>query len=193
MITNTDRSGWFGASDTSMLFANTNTDSFRLWWLVKLGIIKNDFINIYTNTGNLLEIPIIEKIREITGEKIKLGKHPYYIKDKRIRVNIDGYTKTKNIEIKTSKTGFSKPSLAYFRQCQVIMYVTKKLYCDLWVYTLLPDDYLTPYFPSIDAERLSKISIQYDECFINNEYIPRVNYFSECLRKKVFPDGSKIQ
>ena len=37
MIHNHDRSGWFGASDTSTIMGNWATETFRKWWLEKLG------------------------------------------------------------------------------------------------------------------------------------------------------------
>lgn len=44
MIRNHDRSGWFGASDTATIMGNWNTDTFRRWWLVKLGVRKDRFV-----------------------------------------------------------------------------------------------------------------------------------------------------
>jgi len=43
MITNKDRSGWFGASDTSTIVGNYKTKTFKKWWLVKLGLSENDY------------------------------------------------------------------------------------------------------------------------------------------------------
>ena len=54
MINNFDRSGYFGASDTSMVIAdNRHTKTWRQWWLVKLGEMESTFSgNIYTEAGN---------------------------------------------------------------------------------------------------------------------------------------------
>lgn len=187
MIINRDRSKWFGASDTSKLFGNFNTISFKMFWLEKLGVIKNDFSNSYMKTGNLFEIPIIEKIRDITGEKIKLGKRPYYIRKLRLRANVDGYTKDKVIEIKTTKKMFKKVPLNYWRQCQTLMFALKKHKCELWAYELTDFDYDAPYYPIIDEKRLKKFEIEYDESFIQNEYLPRLRYLSKCLKRGLFP------
>ena len=43
MIHNHDRSGWFGASDTSTIMGNWETETFRKWWLEKLGLRENRF------------------------------------------------------------------------------------------------------------------------------------------------------
>lgn len=43
MIHNHDRSGWFGASDTSTIMGNWATETFRKWWLEKLGLRENRF------------------------------------------------------------------------------------------------------------------------------------------------------
>jgi len=41
LIQNQDRSGYVGASDTSMVVGNWGTKTFENWWLEKLGIRKN--------------------------------------------------------------------------------------------------------------------------------------------------------
>lgn len=187
MITNKDRSKWFGASDTSTLFGSYDTDTFRLWWLVKLGIVSNDFSNKYMDVGNILEIPIINKINAITGENIKLGKRPIYIRKYRIRANLDGYTKNKVIEVKTTKKMFEKVPLNYWRQCQALMFSSKKRICELWVYEVSEEEYEAPYFAEIDENRLKKFIIEYDENWIKEQYIPRVKYLANCLKRRIYP------
>lgn len=190
MITNKDRSKWFGASDTSRIFGNYNTDTFRLWWLVKLGVTQNNYSNQYMDVGNILEIPIINKIKAITGEKIKLGKRPLYIRKYRLRANLDGYTRHKVIEIKTTKEMFQKVPLSYWRQCQVLMFATKKHKCELWAYEVSDEEYQAPYFAEIDGSRLRKFVIEYDENWIKTKYIPRIKYLARCLKGRKYPNGS---
>ena len=44
MIKNQDRSGWFGASDTSMVITkNRDTKTFKQWWSVKMGEMESQF------------------------------------------------------------------------------------------------------------------------------------------------------
>lgn len=43
MIHDHDRSGWIGASDTSKGMGRWDTETFRKWWSVKLGIRQETF------------------------------------------------------------------------------------------------------------------------------------------------------
>ena len=45
MLSDKDRSGYFGASDTSYIIGNWKTKTFTNWWLVKLGLAQNNFTN----------------------------------------------------------------------------------------------------------------------------------------------------
>ena len=76
MIRNQDRSKWFGASDTSIIMGRWHTETFKKWWLTKLGFGAEHYTSIYMAVGNLMEIPIIHMIEEQEGRKIKLGKRP---------------------------------------------------------------------------------------------------------------------
>ena len=62
MIKNNDRSKWIGASDTSMVMGNWETETFKNWWLVKLGIHVNNYKSWAMDCGNIMEIPIIRFI-----------------------------------------------------------------------------------------------------------------------------------
>ena len=125
MIRNQDRSGWFGASDTAMVMGNWTTQTFRSWWLVKLGTISEHFSTRAMEMGNLFEIPIIHAIEALEGRRIKLGKHPIYLPRYRIRANYDGLCSTL-IEIKTTKKMFKKVPKAYWQQCQVLMFAARR-------------------------------------------------------------------
>lgn len=187
MINNNDRSKWFGASDTSIIMGNWNTETFKDWWMVKLGIMVKDVKTWAMDCGNLLEIPIIRLIEKLEGRKIKIGKRPYYNPFLRLRVNYDGLRKYEVVEIKTTSKGFKKIPKNYWQQCQVLMYRKKKDRCALYEYKMEETDYLNPYFPDLDKNRLTRHEIRYDEQFIKNEYLPRLRYLASCLRGKKFP------
>ena len=46
------------------------------------------------------------------------------------------------------------------------------------------------YFNKIEKNRLQLIPIEYDENFIKNEYLPKLQILSECLKKGVFPNAN---
>ena len=187
MITNTDRSRWFGASDTSYVVGNWDTPTFRDWWSIKCGFPSPHYESRAMKVGNLMEIPIIRKIERVEGRKIKLGKHPLYTVKNRLRVNYDGLTRDSVVEIKTSRHGFDTVPLNYWRQCQVLMYRTHRERADLYCYTMLPIDYDCPYITEIDYKRLKCFEIPYDQDFIEDTYLPRLGYLADCLRLGTYP------
>ena len=131
--------------------------------------------------GNNYEHKILDSL-EIEG----LEKDNQFIID-RLRVNLDGNTNTCIYEVKTHNANkeFKVPK-NYWRQAQVEMYASKihKLY--IVAYELNEDDYIN-YFNKIDKNRLQLIPIEYDENFINNEYIPKLNILIESLKNGKFP------
>lgn len=187
MIKNQNRSKWFGASDVSMVVGNWGTETFKNWWIVKLGLDDNRVRKWIMDCGNLLEIPIIRKIEKLEKHKIKIGKHPYYNLRLRLRCNYDGLSKEEVVEIKTTATPFKKIPIKYWRQCQVLMYRKRKKRTALYEYRVLESDYLNPYFPDIDEKRLFRHVIEYDEQFINEVFLPRLRYLARCLRAGKFP------
>lgn len=187
MIKNQDRSKWIGASDTSFVVGNWKTDSFREWWLLKLGINAGTYKSKKMEYGNAIEIPIIRAIEKLEGEKIKIGRRPYYKISLRLRCNYDGLRKDEVIEIKSTGSGFKNVPKNYWRQCQVLMYVKKKKSTALYQYKMTEYDYVNPYFPEIDEKRIIRHVVEYDEQFIKNEYLPRLRYLASCLRAKKFP------
>lgn len=181
MIQSQDRSNYIGASDTSMVVGNWKTKSFENWWLEKLGIRKNELNNESIKAGNNYEHKILESL-EI--EDLEMDKQ--IIKD-RLRVNLDGNTKTCIYEVKTHKEEKEfKVSKQYWRQAQVEMFASGIHQLVIVAYGLIENDYKN-YFNRIDKDRLKMISIEYDENFIQNDYIPKLNILSECLRKGVYP------
>ncbi len=181
MIQSQDRSNYIGASDTSMVVGNWKTKTFEKWWLEKLGLNKNNFSTEATKAGNNYEHKILETL---DIEDLEMDKQ---IIIDRLRVNLDGNTDTCIYEVKTHKAEKEfKVSKQYWRQAQVEMYASniKKLF--IVAYGLKENDY-TNYFNSIDKNRLEMIPIEYDEKFINEEYIPKLKILTKCLKEGVFP------
>ena len=187
MIRNQNRSKWFGASDTSMIMGNWETETFKEWWLVKLGIQINNVRSWAMDCGNIMEVPIIRFIEKAENKKIKIGRRPYYNLKLRLRCNYDGLRKDEVIEIKTTRKGFSRIPKNYWLQCQVLMYKKSKQKTSLYEYRMTDTDYLNPYFPEIDKNRLFRHQILFDRGFIEKEYLPRLRYLAICLRAKKFP------
>ena len=64
MISDNDRSGWFGASDTKYIMGNWNTKTFQNWWLTKLGISTSNFRNTAMNAGTYYEHAILDALED---------------------------------------------------------------------------------------------------------------------------------
>lgn len=185
MIQSQDRSNYIGASDTSMVVGNWKTATFEKWWLEKIGINKSSFSSEAIKAGNNYEHKILDAL-----EIENLEKDKQIIID-RLRVNLDGNTNTCIYEVKTHKNDKEfKVSKQYWRQAQVEMYASniKKLY--IVAYGLNDNDYIN-YFNKIDKERLQLIPVEYDEKFINEEYLPRLNYLTECIKSGKYPKEFK--
>lgn len=181
MIQSNDRSGYIGASDTSMVVGNWNTKTFEKWWLEKIGIYKNNLSNEAIKAGNNYEHKILNSL-EI--ESLKMDKQ--IIIDK-LRVNLDGNTDTCIYEVKTHSIDKEfKVSKQYWRQAQVEMYASgiKKLY--IVAYGLVEKDYIN-YFNLVDKNRIKMFEVEYDEKFISEEYLPKLKYLTMCLKEGRFP------
>lgn len=182
MIISQDRSYYIGASDTSFVVGNWSTRSFENWWLEKLGLNKNIFSSEATKAGNNYEHKVLDCLN-IKG----LEKDKQIIKS-RLRVNLDGNTETCIYEVKTHSIEKDfKVSKQYWRQAQVEMYASKIYRLFIVAYGLKENDY-TNYFNNVDTERIELIPIEYDEKFINNEYLPKLELLTECLKRGVFPN-----
>lgn len=193
MIKNKNRSKWFGASDTDMIVGNWNTETFKKWWAIKLGYQSNSFHSWEMECGNIIEIPIIRFIEKIENKKIAIGRHPFYHFPIRLRVNYDGLRKNEVIEIKTTQEHWKSVPKKYWEQCQVLMYRKRKAKTGLYAYKMQTEDYLSPYFPTIDEKRLKRYEIKYDENFIKTVYMPRLKYLVKCLREKKYPSETEFK
>lgn len=185
MIHNHDRSGWFGASDTAMIMGNWKTKTFAKWWLVKMGINKSHFTSMQMQTGTALEhrilnhIGITEMDRQICFPSILL------------RVNLDGEDRHEVTEVKTYSGDSFRVTKPYWMQAQVEMLVTTKR-LKIAAYKVTPDDYVNWFLP-IDPDRLSFHPIEWDDEWIVGQYLPRLRYLANCLRKGAFPNEIDFQ
>ena len=186
MISDNDRSGWFGASDTKYIMGNWETKTFQNWWMTKLGVVTSNFSNVAMNAGTYYEHAILDAI----GSQRK--DHQITIPEYRLRINLDGDSIGRIDEVKThSKEKGFKVSKDYWQQVQVQMFAKlweegKVPETKIWAYGLLPDDYKN-FFNPIDRERLKDYPIEYDSLFIKG-YLSRVLYLKECMEKGVMPD-----
>lgn len=183
MISNHDRSGYIGASDTKYVIGNWNTKSFEKWWLKKIGIDTSNFQNKYTSAGTNFEHKIIDSLGIPNIEKDK------QIIKGRLRVNLDANTEEKIHEIKTYgyEKGFDlEKHKDYVNQVQVQMYVSGIHKAEIDAYGLLDKDY-DNYFNKIDKERLSIHEIEYNEKWIKEEYLLKEQYLERCLINGIYP------
>ena len=186
MISEQDRSCWFGASDTKYIMGNWKTKTFKDWWLTKLGISANNFRNVSMNAGTYYEHAILDVI----GSPRK--DHQIILPEYKLRINLDGDGIGRIDEVKTYKheKGF-KVTKGYWQQVQVQMFgklITEKKIpqARIWAYGLLDEDYKN-FFNQIDRERLKDYPIDYDEGFVE-KYLMRIKYLIKCLERGVFPD-----
>ena len=104
-----------------------------------------------------------------------------------LRVNLDGNTNSCIYEVKTHKEEKEfKVSKQYWRQAQVEMYASGIHNLYIVAYALQENDYKN-FFNEIDTDRIQKIKVDYDEDFIQNEYLPRLEILTKCLKEGVFP------
>lgn len=106
----------------------------------------------------------------------------------RLRVNLDGNTESCIYEVKTHNENKEfKVSKQYWRQAQVEMYASNIFNLYIVAYELKENDYKN-YFNNIDKERIKKIKVEYDEDFINKEYLPKLKILEKCLIEGRFPE-----
>lgn len=181
MIQSQDRSNYIGASDTSMVVGNWKTKTFEKWWLEKLGLNRNGISTEAMKAGNNYEHKILESL-EI--ENLEMDKQ---IIIDRLRVNLDGNTDTCIYEVKTHNIDKEfKVSKQYWRQAQVEMYASQIHNLYIVAYALQESDYKN-YFNEIDKDRIQQIKVDYDEEFIENEYLPKLRILEKCLKEGVYP------
>lgn len=178
MIRDENRAGWFGASDTARIMGNWGTLTFRLWWLEKLGIRTNRIKTDAMQAGTAYEHKILSAIG------VKKMDRQIKLRVLRLRVNLDGEDRETITEVKTHKGDF-KVSKAYWQQCQVEMFATRKL-CRIVSYQLTDAEYENFFLP-IDKDRIAVWPIERDNEFLRCEYLPRLAYLAGCLRRRETP------
>lgn len=186
MITNHDRSGWFGASDVDYIIGNWHTKSFSKWWLTKLGMNNTDFATTPMLAGTYKEHQILDYL----GVPIK--DRQILVEDLQLRVNLDGNDDEMIYEVKTHKASdkkFSVP-IKYKRQVWVQMYATGLRQAFIVAYGMKEEDYDNFFLP-IDESRLEQIKIEYNQDFIEKTFLPAITTLKSALEKGVFPDGYK--
>ena len=178
MIHNHDRSKWFGASDTSTIMGRWDTKTFERFWRVKLGIDREHFETLEMKTGTYFERKILDSIG------VKERDRQIKIRRLRLRVNLDGETDVIH-EVKTHRSTVFRVSKANWQQAQVEMFAAKKP-LEIVSYHLLPEDYKN-WFSEVDQGRIARHPIAYDEKWVSEEYLPRLEYLSERLRMGEWP------
>ena len=173
MITDKNRSGWFGASDVSYIMGNWTTQSFKNWWLEKLDLRKNAFESKAMRTGTYFEHKILDKIPGV--EKDRQVLLPEY----RLRINLDGNTENTIYEVKTTGKDNFKPSKSNIGQVNIQMFGTGIRKAFVVSYCLMPEDYRN-YFAEIDEDRMAFHAIEYDEEFIE-KFLERITKLKECM------------
>lgn len=187
MIASQDRSYYIGCSDTSMVVGNWKTKTFEKWWLEKIGIAKNNITTDAMIAGTYYEHKILDALEIENLEKDK----QVIIEDLRLRANLDGNTDTCIYEVKTHNANKEfKVSKQYWRQAQVEMFASQIHKLFIVSYALEEKDY-NNYFNSINNNRLKMTEVEYDQEFIEKEYLPKLRILAECLKKGEFPNGEK--
>ena len=184
MITNKDRSGYFGGSDAGRVVGRWTSNTFKNWFMVKLGFYKyEDYVTKEMRMGNIYEHRILEAFDpsiEQDGQII--------IEDLKLRVNYDGIKGNHIYEVKTSKDFKMTP--AYKAQAQVEMYALRQTKGDAKLSFLvypMGEQERANYFTEIERDKITEIPIEYDEDFIE-EYLSNLEVLKECLIAGVMPN-----
>ena len=185
MITDHDRSGFFGGSDTEKVIAkNISTKSWEQWWMQKLGVDTSHFTTPAMEAGTHWE----HKILEALGVPGLVLDRQVILPELLLRVNLDGDTGHCIYECKTHAA--DKPWKAvpkhYIRQVQVQMFATGIRQAYIVAYGLKPEEYNNFFLP-VDRGRIEKYPVAYDEAFIRNIYLPRLTYLAANLKEGRWP------
>ena len=185
MITDHDRSGWIGASDTAFVIGNWKTKTWEKWWMQKLGINNDHFDNRFTQAGTNWEHRILDSLGLPNLEKDR----QFLIEDLRLRVNLDGNTPDRIKEVKTYQWAkpWKKPPKKYIEQVQVQMFGSKIFGADIVAYGLEEADY-DNFLRALDPGRLQQIPVEYDLKWVEGVYLPKLLILADCLKRGVFPN-----
>ena len=102
-------------------------------------------------------------------------------------MNLDGECDETIYECKTYKheNGFKLPK-KYIQQVNVQMYATGFRKAYIVAYGLEAEDYRN-FYRDIDPQRKELFPIEYDERWITEQFIPKVDYLARCLTTGRFP------
>ena len=185
MIADHDRSGWIGASDTAFVVGNWKTKTWEKWWMQKLGINRDHFENEFTKAGTNWEHRILDALHlpDLSYDK------QFIIEDLRLRVNLDGNTPGRIVEVKTYQweKGWNKTPKKYIEQVQVQMFGSSIHDAEIAAYGLEPADYKN-YLRDLDPRRLQEIPVIYDLKWLETVYLPKLRILADCLKRGVFPN-----
>jgi len=183
MISNHDRSGYIGASDTAYVVGNWKTKTWLSWWMQKLGINRDHFDNRYTLAGTNFEHRILKSLG-IQG--LRLDEQIIH-ENLKLRVNFDGLTNDCTYECKTFKieNGWKVPK-KYWQQVQVEMYAAGIKKGQIVAYGLEDADY-DNFLRPIDHGRLKREDIAYDSEWIDMVYLPKLRVLADALEKGMLP------
>ena len=186
MIASKDRSGWFGASDVDKIVGNWNTKTWMDWWLVKMGVARNDIETMAMNAGTHKEHQILDFVSPFMETDKQILIEPI-----RLRINLDGNLGKRIHEVKThSAEKVFKPSKKQVQQVMVQMYGFETGDAEIVSYGLTEEDYKN-YFLPIDPDRLKHHPIAYDEKWIGTVFLPRITYLADCLIKGILPERER--
>ena len=184
MIRDRSRSGWVGASDTHALMSSWDSKTFATFMLEKLGLLEKGFSSRRMAAGTFWERRILDAV------DVRKRDRQIRCRRLRLRVNLDGEDTSTVFEVKTHENEEFRLTRAYWEQCQVEHYATGKEVC-IVAYRLLPED-IDNYYRELDEERLSIHPIDYDEAWINNEYLPRLRVVARCIKERRWPSEGEI-
>lgn len=186
MIASKDRSGWFGGSDVDKIVGNWNTKTWMDWWLVKMGVARNDIETVAMNAGTHKEHQILEHISPF----MEMDKQ-IVIPSLRLRINYDGILFDRIKEVKTHSAAKEfKPSKKQIQQVVVQMYGLGTKEADIVSYGLTEADYKN-YFLPIDLNRLKHHPVVYDGAWMDGVFLPRIQYLADCLVRGILPDRER--
>lgn len=190
MITDQDRSGWFGASDTAIIMGNWKTKTFANWWMQKLGLNNERYTTVAMNAGTYFEHAILDAI----GAPRK--DHQILLPELRLRVNLDGDDHGRIYEVKTHKSDkVFKVTKSYWQQVQVQAFakLSEELVpprIEIVSYGLTEEDYRN-FFNDIVPGRIRRHPVAYDPAFIA-QYLRRLEYLAKCLEEGRWPDEADV-
>lgn len=180
MISSSYRADWFGASDVNYIIGNKETKSFEKWWLEKIGLNRNDFLNEAMAAGTHYEHRILDSLH------IEEKDRQILIPDLRLRVNLDGNTEDTVYEVKTYKKEPFKLPIRYKRQVWVQMFASGLNKANIVCYRLTEDDYRN-FFNEIDKNRLTIYPIEPNPQWIERTFLPELRYLIECYKEGRLP------